>query len=142
MKTLVAFALAVCLGTAPAGMSIADLPDPNEATFRPGSEIKAIVLKDFTRFDPQYVENRQRSGDRLDHLAKRLAALQGEGNEMTCSNQIYLEAKWLYHYTAYWDRLENGLTILQGALSSRIKSLPRVSRPKPVSGDYASSNLL
>src|SRR4051795_10001653 len=88
MKTLVAFALAVCLGTAPAGMSIADLPDPNEATFCPGSEIKAIVLKDFTHFDPQYVENRPRSGDRLDHLAKRLAALQVESNEMTCSNQI------------------------------------------------------
>jgi hypothetical protein len=116
MKRLVVFALAVCLGTAPAGMSIADLPDPNEATFRPGSEIKAIVLKDFTHFDPQYVENRQRSGDRLDHLAKRLAALQGEGNEMTCSNQIYLEAKWLYHYTAYWDRLEKRLDDLARSL--------------------------
>jgi hypothetical protein len=109
MKRMVAFTLAACLGTVPAGVSFADLPDPNEGTFLPGSEIRAVILKDFIRFDPQYVAHRQRFGDRLDRLAKRLAALQADGNEMECSNQIYLEAKWLYHYTASWDRLERRL---------------------------------
>jgi hypothetical protein len=116
MKRLVAFALAVCLGTAPAGVSFADLPDPKEGTFLRGSEIRAIILKDFLRFDPQYAAHRQRFGNRLDHLAKRLVAIQTEGNEMECSNQIYLEAKWFYHYTAYWDRLEKRLDDLTSSL--------------------------
>src|SRR4051812_4443668 len=109
MKRMVAFTLAGCLLIAPAGVSFADLPDPNEGTFLPGSEIRAIILKDFMRFDPQYAAHRQRSGDRLDRLAKRLAVLQADGNEMECSNEIYLEAKWFYRYTAYWDRLERRL---------------------------------
>jgi hypothetical protein len=109
MIKMVALVLAACLATVPAGVSFADLPDPNEGTFLRGSEIKAVILKDFIRFDPHYVAHRQRLGDRLDSLAKRLAALQAAGNEMECSNQIYLEAKWLYHYTAYWDRLERRL---------------------------------
>jgi hypothetical protein len=49
-------------------------------------------------------------------LAKRLAALQADGNEMECSNQIYLEAKWFYHYTAYWDRLERRLDDFEKSL--------------------------
>ena len=51
-------------------------PIPTEGTFLRGSEIKAVILKDFIRFDPHYVAHRQRLGDRLDSLAKRLAALQ------------------------------------------------------------------
>src|SRR5918995_6044269 len=109
MKRMVAVALAACLGIVTSGMSFAELPNPNEGTFLRGSEIRAVILKDFIRFDPQYVAHRQRFGDRLDRLAKRLAALQADGNEMECSNQIYLEAKWLYHYTAFWDRLERRL---------------------------------
>jgi hypothetical protein len=109
MNRMVAFVLAAWLCTVPAGVSFAKLPDPNEGTFLRGSEIRAVILKDFIRFDPQYVAHRQRFGDRLDRLAKRLAALQADGNEMACSNQIYLEAKWFYHYTAFWDRLERRL---------------------------------
>src|SRR4051812_49283375 len=109
MKRVVAFALAACLGTVPTGVSFAELPNPNEGTSLPGSEIRAVILKDFIRFDPQYITHRQRFGDRLDRLAKRLAALQAEGNEMECSNQIYLEAKWFYHYTPYWARLKRRL---------------------------------
>ena len=116
MKRMVAFALAACLATVPAGVSFAVLPDPKEGTFLRGSEIRAIILKDFIRFDPQYAAHRQRFGNRLDHLAKRLAAVQTEGNEMECSNQIYLEAKWFYHYTAYWDRLEKRLDDLANSL--------------------------
>src|SRR5260221_5301504 len=106
MRIMVAFAVAVCLGIAAAGASFADLPDPNEGSFRAGSEIRALILKDFVRFDPQYVAHRQLWGDRLEGMARRLAALQAEGNAMECSNEIYLEAKWFYLYTAYWDRLE------------------------------------
>jgi hypothetical protein len=116
MKRMVAFVLAACLGTVPAGVSFAELPDPNEGTFLRGSEIRAVILKDFIRFDPQYVAHRQRFGDRLDRLAKRLAALQADGNEMACSNQIYLEAKWFHRYTAYWDRLEKRLDDFEKSL--------------------------
>jgi hypothetical protein len=35
---------------------------------------------------------------------------------MECSNEIYLEAKWLHRYTAYWDRLKKRLADLQKSL--------------------------
>jgi hypothetical protein len=132
MKRLVAFALAACLATAPVDVSFAVLPNPEEGTFLRGSEIRAIILKDFLRFDPQYAAHRQRFGNRLDHLGKRLAAVQTEGNEMECSNQIYLEAKWLYHYTAYWDRLEKRL----GDLASSLEQPDQVfaTRQSPETG--------
>src|ERR687898_1945671 len=109
MKRLAAFALAVCFGILPACMSFAGLPDPDKGTFLRGNEITEVIIRGFIRFDPHYVAHRQRFGERLDLLAGRLAALQADGNEMECSNQIYLEAKWFYHYTAYWDRLERRL---------------------------------
>jgi hypothetical protein len=89
---------------------------PGEAKLLTGSEVKALVLRDFSRFDPQYVAHQQRWGARLDSLTQRPTALQAAGNEMECSNEIYLEAKWLYRYTAYWDRLESRLDDLAKSL--------------------------
>ena len=37
---------------------------------------------------------------------------------MACSNQIFLETKWLYHYTADWARLEAGLDRLEESLGN------------------------
>jgi hypothetical protein len=132
MKTMAAFALAACLGSAPAGVSLADLPDPSEGTFFRGSKIKTVTLKDFIRFDPNYVAHRERFEGRLDSLAKRLAALQANGNEMECSNQIYLEAKWFYHYTAYWDRLDRRLDDLAKSLGQPDQVF--VTRQSPETG--------
>src|SRR5262249_42925186 len=46
-------------------------------------------------------------------------ALQAAGNEMECSNEIYLEAKWLHRYTADWDSLEKRLDALEKSLRQR-----------------------
>ncbi|EWY36330.1 hypothetical protein N825_28720 [Skermanella stibiiresistens SB22] len=116
MKSLAAFVMAACFVILPACMSFAELPDPDQGTFLRGSEITEVVNRDFIRFDPHCVPHRQRFGARLDLLAGRLAAFQADGNEMECSNQIYLEAKRFYHYTAYWDRLDRRLDDLAKSL--------------------------
>jgi len=74
-----------------------------------GAELEALIERDFIAYDPDYLEHRRVYGARLHGLASRLAETQATGNPMECSNQIFLEGKWLYHYTAYWARLDRQL---------------------------------
>lgn len=113
-ELIVAVVLCLCLAAGTARS--ADLPAPDEGKRLSGDEIKALILSDFIRYDPSYIEHRKRLANRLDRLTARLSALQAAGNEMECSNQIYLEAKWLYNYTAYWARLEERLDELEKSL--------------------------
>ncbi|MFB3111063.1 MAG: hypothetical protein ACE10G_03425, partial [Gemmatimonadales bacterium] len=82
-----------------------------------GSELEALIERDFIAYDPNYLEQRRVFGERLHELASRLAEIQATGNPMECSNQIFLEAKWLYHYTAYWERLDRQLERLAQSLN-------------------------
>ena len=117
MKAMLAFAAVLCFALRSTGPFAAGLPDPADAMLLRGNEVKALVQKDFIRFDPNYLEHHERLGQRLDGLGQRLAGLQAAGNEMECSNEIYLEAKWLYRYTAYWERLEKRLDDLAQSLN-------------------------
>ena len=74
-----------------------------------GVETQRLIERDFMAFDPAYKARRVLAGERLQALAERLAAVQATGNAMACSNQIFLESKCLYPYTADWPRLEAGL---------------------------------
>src|SRR6516165_1237624 len=116
---MLAAAMVLCLGIQSAGLLADELPDPGEATLLPGNDVKALVLKDFIQFDSRYVEHREQFGRRLDSLGRQLADLQAAGNQMECSNEIYLEAKWLHRYTAEWDRLEKRLDDLEKSLGQR-----------------------
>ncbi len=58
-----------------------------------GSELEALIERDFIAYDPDYLEHRRVYGERLHELASRLAEIQATGNPMECSNQIFLEAK-------------------------------------------------
>ena len=82
-----------------------------------GTELEALIERDFIAYDPDYLEHRRVYGERLHELASRLAENQATGNPMECSNQIFLEAKWLYHYTAYWTRLDRQLERLAQSLN-------------------------
>jgi hypothetical protein len=93
---MLAFAAVLCFALRSTGPFAAGLPDPADAVLLRGNEVKALVQKDFIRFDPNYLGHHERLGQRLDGLGQRLAGLQAAGNEMECSNEIYLEAKWLY----------------------------------------------
>ena len=116
VKCVSAIAIGLCLSIATVTLSAAEPSDFHVAKILSGREIQALILQDFIRFDPDYVVHRQRLGRWLDSLGWRLAALQASGDHMECSNEIYLEAKWLHRYTAYWDRLKKRLEDLQKSL--------------------------
>ncbi len=65
-----------------------------------GSDVETLIERDFIAYDANYLWRKTEFGQPLHELARRLAAKQMAGNDMACSNQIFLEAKWLYHYTA------------------------------------------
>jgi hypothetical protein len=92
------------------------LPAPETATLR-GQTAKTLIEADFIAYDPSYKAQEARLGGRLFNLAADLARLQAGGNDMKCSNQIYLEANWLYHYTTDWPRLVRQLDLLADSLS-------------------------
>jgi hypothetical protein len=116
VKCVSAIAIGLCLSVATVTLSAAEPSDFPVAKILSGREIQTLILKDFIRFDPDYVAHRQRLGRWLDSLGWRLAALQASGDHMECSNEIYLEAKWLHRYTGYWDRLKKRLEDLQKSL--------------------------
>ena len=58
-----------------------------------GTQAKLIIKADFTRYNRDFPEKSEADGRILHDLAARLAAMQAEGNEMACSNQIFLEAR-------------------------------------------------
>jgi hypothetical protein len=83
-----------------------------------GAQAERIIESDFSTYDHDYLQKREGDGRILYNLAGRLAARQAEGNEMACSNQIFMEAKWLYHYTADWARLDRHLSQLAESLKN------------------------
>ena len=112
----VLLALAVIVCGAVQSARAADVPNARTAIALSGAEVRALVQQDFARFDLHYAEHREESRRRLDSLGRQLAERQATGNEMECSNEIYLEAKWLYGYTAYWDSLNRRLDDLAKSL--------------------------
>ena len=116
MKRIFPIALGLCLSVAVLSLAAGEPSDSHTANILSGRETQALIQRDFIRFDANYLEHRQRLGRWLDSLGWRLATLQASGRHMECSNEIYLEAKWLHRYTAYWDRLKKRLEDLQKSL--------------------------
>ena len=106
----------------------------DEAPTARGAEIEALIERNFIAYDPDYLARKAEFGARLHALAARLAALQASGNEMACSTQIFLEAKWLYHYTAFWPRLERQLERLAESLENRDQEF--ATRQSPEDGSW------
>jgi len=131
MRTL-ALAVALCGCLATVDVPAAEATDSDKGKLLSGDEIQALILRDFVRFDPRYLEHRERLGRRLTYMAERLSAIQATGNGMECSNEIYLEANWLYHYTADWNRLERRLVELTKSLDQSDQDL--ASRQSPETG--------
>ena len=132
MRPMLALVATLCLGAQATNPCAADLPDPSQIELLTGSEVKALVQRDFIQFDPRYVENREQFGRRLAGLGRRLASLQKAGNEMECSNEIYLEARWLHGYTADWPRLNKRLDDLSESLGQLDQAF--ATRQSPESG--------
>jgi hypothetical protein len=81
-------------------------------------DIESIVHGDFVAFDPDYDANVAKFGPELDALETKLQAAQAAGNSMSCSTQIYIEARWLLTQCANWPKLEQEIERLDKSLSN------------------------
>ncbi len=88
-----------------------------------------LIRRQFEIYDPDYQVHRQRYGERLTALAKALAEAQANGRTLHCSQQMFLEAKWLHRYTAHWSRLEDKLKRIEKSLSDDDQSFATKQLP-------------
>lgn len=94
--------------------------------------MRDIIVREFEAFDPNYRERRQHYAERLEALAAGIAAEQAAGNTLQCSEQLYLEAKWLLGYTANWNALEDKLERIERSLQDKDQNF--ASEQSPVDG--------
>jgi len=97
-----------------------------------GQEIKTLITEQFQRYDPHYVETRERYDAKLEDARRALVAAEMSGRSLHCSQQLFLEAKWLHRYTAHWDRLEDKLRRV--AASLEIQDQDFAARQSPIDG--------
>ncbi|MEK1853007.1 MAG: hypothetical protein AAAC48_14345, partial [Phyllobacterium sp.] len=95
-------------------------------------DMRDVIVREFEAFDPHYRERRQHFSERLEALETRLASEQAAGNTLQCSEQMYLEAKWLLGYTANWHALEDKLERIERSLQDKSQNF--ASEQSPVDG--------
>jgi len=83
------------------------------------SETEEEIKQAFIRSDPDYVATRTSYQGRLVRLTARLIALQENGRNMACANQILVESRWLLEHTTHWVRLDRKLSELSERLGDR-----------------------
>ena len=108
---LLPVALLLIAGTPLSAAPAAEPPQPIDL-----NDAGPLIARDFVRYDPNYKTNRQARESKLADLARSFVALQEQGHNMSCSHQIYLEAKWLVEYTADWARTDRRLEALAESL--------------------------
>ncbi len=72
---------------------------------------------DFVAYDSEYAEKHARAVAELERLQRELAQKAASGRATPCSRQLFLEARWLTFYSAYWDRIDERLRSLQEMLA-------------------------
>jgi hypothetical protein len=99
------------------------------STVAPGTAAKALLIDQFSRYDPQYVRRLAAFEERLHDNAERITQLEAGGRALPCTRQIFQEVGWLVHYTAYWQRvgrrladLETSFAVADQALATRQSS--------------------
>jgi hypothetical protein len=75
-----------------------------------------LIRRQFEIYDPDYRAHHEHYGNRVTALARSLAQSQKAGRDLVCSQQMFLEAKWLHRYTAHWARLEDKLQRIEKSL--------------------------
>jgi hypothetical protein len=129
LGTVSIMALAGCSGS-PLEQTLA--MSPAQTGIFSGKQMSAMIEADFIAHDPDYSDQKARFGERLHRLAASLANIQAAGKIMACSNQVYLEADWLYEYTVDWARLDLELARLAESLTEPTQDFAR--RQSPGSG--------
>ncbi|MFW5680308.1 MAG: hypothetical protein ACOC3D_08570 [Pseudomonadota bacterium] len=88
----------------------------------------------FERFDPDHRQERAARRARFDALGHQLFARERAGADLACSRQIFVEAKWLIGYTAWWERIDRRLAELELSLDEPDQAFAR--DPVPADGLY------
>jgi hypothetical protein len=91
-----------------------------------------LIQRQFEIYDPDYQTHREHYGERLEELSQAIADAQAKGRNLHCSQQMFLEAKWLHRYTAHWDRLEGKLRRIELSLDDHDQSY--AAEQSPVDG--------
>jgi hypothetical protein len=89
------------------------------------AEIQEIIVREFERRDPSYLEKRDASARRLAPLTEKLVALQEQGKDMSCSEQIMIETRWLLEQTTSWNRLAASMDRLQQSMETTDQAFAR-----------------
>lgn len=74
-----------------------------------------VIARDFTRYDRSYYDRAQKYKDHLGKMAGMLRRFSEYSRTMLASQQLYIYAKWLARYTAYWPRLDDLVVRLESS---------------------------
>ena len=102
------------------------------APARSNEDFDDLIMRQFEIYDPDYQIHHEQFGERLKAMSEAIAEAEADGRNLYCSQQMYLEAKWLHRYTAHWDRLEDKLTRIEQSLNDHDQSF--ATRQSPVDG--------
>ena len=70
-----------------------------------GTMARAMIQRQFVAFDPNYLAGRRRFEPKITAAAGAIVENEWRARALPCSKQIYLEAKWLWSYTAFFGEL-------------------------------------
>lgn len=119
----------LCLLVAIASWSLGSLESLADETHDPQhlmtAEIQGMVLREFERRDPDYLRERTAYATKLAPLVESLIALQEKGEDMSCSEQIYIESRWLLDHTADWQRLATRIDALRSSMKTVAQGFAR-----------------
>lgn len=93
-----------------------------------------VITRDFTRYDSAYQDKAQRYTDHLGTMAGILGRLSEYSRTMLASQQLYIYAKWLARYTAYWPRLDDLVARLERSFADVDQSY--IARQSAVDGSW------
>ena len=80
------------------------------------SEIATMIARDFERNDPNYIATKSNFAKKLGLVTTQLITLQNQDQNMACSDQLLIEARWLLQHTTDWGRLDAQLGKLTQSL--------------------------
>lgn len=113
----VTVALGLCLAALPTAPQARGLPSHEEVDLVFGDAAIALIEAEFIDHEPTYLSQREPRRQRFDGLGERLFAREIAGEDLSCSRQLFVEAKWLLGYTAWWDRLDQTLDALEASFA-------------------------
>ena len=114
------------------GLILSPEQTPDATVF--GDAAIELIHGQFLKYDRDYLKRIAERERRLDALGERLFTLEEADRSAECSRHIFLEAKWLVGYTAWWSRIDRRLEELE--VSFALPDQDFAKEPAPRDGFY------